>query len=264
MNIPDFPLPSDPLTIIKFRSPTVADCMSFSELEPSLEEQITTQYLNCLQVGDLNDSASWTGEDRRTALWWIFIATNEDKTLTFSYHCDICDDIHYPVINLTDWGENAVVIKGKAFRKVEFNHEDKVLTAKVHPLNGYSLEHLESLKNERNQYNENSIEYKKANNELSFYELLHSFDIDEQQEDQNQALENKKKLIQSMTVDSEFRPFVAKVEIALRDMRHGLLTKYNNAEYFVLGKRSPCDKEEQDRKYNILLPFRNYSFIPIL
>lgn len=263
MNIPDFPLPSNTSVSITFRSPTVADCMAFAELDTAFEEQLTTQYLNTLQVSDLNDSGNWTGEDRRTALWWIFISSREDKSIGFSYHCDLCDEDHYPVINMTALGATAVTITGKPFRDIEFKHGDKVYAAKVHPLSGYSLEHLEQLKNARNSFTVGSVQYKKAANTLSLFEMLHSFDIDAQSVDQDEALAFKKALVESMDVDREFRPLAVSIEIALREMRHGLLTKYQDAGYLMLAQRSPCAKEG-DSLQPILLPFRAGMFIPII
>ena len=263
MNIPDFPLPSNTSVVITFRSPTVADCMAFAELDPNFEEQLTTQYLNTLQVNELNNSGEWTGEDRRTALWWIFISSREDKSIGFSYHCDLCDEDHYPVINMTSIGETAVTITGRPFRDIEFKHGGKVYAAKVHPLSGYSLEHLEQLKNVRNSFDVGTVKYKKAANTLSLFEMLHSFDIGDQCSDQNEALAFKKTLVESMDVDLEFRPLAASIEMGLREMRHGLLTKYQDANYLMLGQRAPCAKEG-DQQQPILLPFRAGMFIPII
>lgn len=265
MNIPDFPLPSDPNTIIKFRTPTVSDCMSFVDLDPDFEEQVTTQYLNQIQVGELNDSGNWTGEDRRTALWWIFISTKEDRTLAFSYLCPHCGETHYPTIDMTTLGETAVSIDGLPYRKISFHVGEQIQNATVHPLTGFSLEHLEKLRNWRDSLATGTKEKRHVANKLSFYELLHSFDLDGQPADQNEALEYKKKIIDGMEVDTEFYPFAAKVEKALREMTHGILTKYDDAGYLILANRKACcEKEEKDRMYPILLPFRAFSFLPKL
>jgi len=64
MHIPDFPLPSRPRTEIKFHMPTVADAMHYSECDPAFEEATTTEYLNAMQQGPVNDSALWTAQDR--------------------------------------------------------------------------------------------------------------------------------------------------------------------------------------------------------
>ncbi|WP_419238317.1 hypothetical protein ACN08P_23110 (plasmid) [Photobacterium leiognathi subsp. mandapamensis] len=261
MNIPDFPLPSDMTTVIKFRVPTVADCMSFAELDINYEEQLTTQYLNMIQVGDINDAGNWTGEDRRTALWWIFISTREDKSIVYSYHCDICNEDHYPSIDMTSLGETAVTINGQPYRDIEFSHDGKVIKANVHPLTGYSLEHLEQLKNVRDSHTQGTVPYRKAANELSLYEMLHSFDTENQPEDKNEALAFKRQLVETMAVDSEFRPLAAKIEMALRQMRHGLLSKYKDGGYLLLAKRKPC-AEEGDQLMPILIPFHASTFIP--
>lgn len=93
MQIPAFPLPSNMTKTVNFRVPTVEDGMMFCELDESNEEASTTQFLNHLQdgaKGDFSDSGAWTGEDRRTALWWIFMSTSELGTIPFSYDCSHC------------------------------------------------------------------------------------------------------------------------------------------------------------------------------
>lgn len=266
MLLPDFPLPSDISKIISFRAPTVADCMAFAELDPNYEEQLTTQYLNRLQESPLLDSGDWTGEDRRTALWWIFISSREDKTMSFSYHCDICDADHYPVIDLTTLGETAMTVAGKPYRDVTITKDGKEHAIRVHPLSGYALEHLEQIKNRRNEQIEGSGQYRIAANQLAMNELLHSFDVlaGAQPEGHNEALDFKRDFVESMNVDSEFKPFSVAVELALRELRHGILCQYHDGGYLMLANRPACDKEDKNRTYPILLPFRAVSFIPNL
>ncbi|STL60642.1 putative morphogenetic protein [Escherichia coli] len=67
MNIPKFPLPSRPETEIQFHAPTVKDALKYSDLNPAEDEATTTEYLNSMQDGEINDSAYWTVQDRRTA-----------------------------------------------------------------------------------------------------------------------------------------------------------------------------------------------------
>lgn len=60
MNIPKFPLPSRPETEIQFHAPTVKDALKYSDLNPAEDEATTTEYLNSMQDGEINDSAYWT------------------------------------------------------------------------------------------------------------------------------------------------------------------------------------------------------------
>lgn len=60
MNIPKFPLPSRPETEIQFHAPTVKDALKYSDLNSAEDEATTTEYLNSMQDGEINDSANWT------------------------------------------------------------------------------------------------------------------------------------------------------------------------------------------------------------
>ncbi len=271
MNIPPFPLPSCFTEVVHFRVPTVDDAMLFSELDESQEETVTTQFLNHIQNLDkqkeVNDSALWTGEDRRTALWWIFIATQDDPTLTVSYPCGHCGESHHVDVRLPDLAERSTVLQKKPQQEIECDIKGQHIKGViVRPLNGQSCEAIELLRNIRDSFEFGSLDYRKANREMMLHELAHvvTFPSEPNADDQDEVIAHRLELIKSMAVDTEFRSMCASVEMALRSMRHGLLTQYHEGSYMLVADREPCPNQEGDDSNLLLLPFRNNDFIPNL
>ncbi len=267
MNVPPFPLPSCLSEVVHFRVPTVDDAMLFAELDESQEEAATTQFLNHVQnlekQGQVNDSAKWTGEDRRTALWWIFIATQDNPTTTVSYPCEHCDGVHYVDVHLPDLADRSTVLLKKPQEVIECDVKGQLIQGiKVTPLNGESCEAIELLRNIRDSFDSDSLDYRKANREMMLTELAHTLTFPD--EPLEEAIDYRIDQIRSMAIDTEFRSLCAKVEIALRSMRHGLLTQYHEGRYMLVADRTPCEQEEGDESKLLLLPFRNNDFIPSL
>ncbi len=173
MKIPPFPLPSNRRIEVHFRIPTVEDGMLFAETLPEQEEAVTTEYLNHIQDVDKNkgktlfDSGEWTVEDRRTALWWIFIASRDLPIQTFSYKCNFCGEKHYIDLNVVELGNTSVALSVKPERKIEFHANAEVFDGVVKPINGYAAEHLETLRNLRDEHKKGSLEYRKRDNQLA-------------------------------------------------------------------------------------------------
>jgi hypothetical protein len=83
MQIPPFTQPSNPSIEHLFRMPQVKDAMSWSNASPDTEEANVTRYLReMLLPGQNSDPITWTVQDRWTALWWIFINSRLDPTVT--------------------------------------------------------------------------------------------------------------------------------------------------------------------------------------
>ncbi|WP_413113443.1 hypothetical protein [Thaumasiovibrio sp. DFM-14] len=267
MSVPIYHLPSDQSRKIQFREPTVNDYMEFCEVNPDLEEKLTTEYLNFMQntaINPLDDSAEWTGEDRRTALWWIFISTRVDPTLTFKHGCK-CGEEHYLDLNMVQLGEFATVLKQQHV-DVTFTAGGEKRTGQVVPLRGYAIEHLEQLRLTQSQYAEDSKEYKRLANTTALFHLVHSLRIDGEPEDRDQAITERHQILSTMALDKEFRPLAAKIHLALKKLRHGLMSEFKEARYYLAAHKPPCkDVEAQEGDSNVILvPFHNGSFLPTL
>lgn len=107
MFIPTLYQPSNPKNEIQFRAPAVNDALEFCGTAPEQEEQATTRYLNTMQIGDVQDSARWTAQDRRTALWWIHTHSQPNGAeQTVSYQCGHCGELHHYDFDLCDLAED--------------------------------------------------------------------------------------------------------------------------------------------------------------
>ncbi|WP_217521935.1 hypothetical protein [Vibrio metschnikovii] len=267
MQIPAFPLPSNMTKTIYFRVPNVEDGLEFCELNPDFEEANTTQYLNHMQdvkKGEISDSSYWTGEDRRTALWWIFIATSELGTIPFSYDCKHCKERHYSDLDMRSLMDTSTVLPSLPELSVKFTVRDQPYTANVSPLTGEALEYIEQLRNERDQFPENSKEWKRAANNMALHELAMTLTFPQQPKDKNEALEWKLNTIKSMHLRTEFPKLSALVEQEIRTARHGLLCDYNEGRYYLVAQINQCKeivKQGGEAVRTLLLPFLAHDFI---
>jgi hypothetical protein len=253
--------------------PTVEDALLFSELNEEQEEQNTTQYLNHIQdlskqSGVINDSANWTGEDRRTALWWLFIATNDTPTMAVSYECPHCEEAHYLDVSLPELADTSTVLNKSPEAEIHAHFAGRLVKGiKVAPLNGHATEALEMLKNVRDMHEKGTVDWKEASRELVLNELAYALTLPDQPDDRLEAQAYRVELIKGMALDTEFRSLCAKVEAELRKMRHGLLTRYKDASYYLVATQSNCPKaieNGEDESKVLLLPFRCFDYFPAL
>ncbi|HCN3359725.1 hypothetical protein HCH57_04055, partial [Escherichia coli] len=146
MNIPKFPLPSRPETEIQFHAPTVKDALKYSDLNPAEDEATTTEYLNSMQDGEINDSANWTVQDRRTALWWIFVNSRPDAVMTYSYECSHCGNTHHADINLSDLAQTVEILTVPPYVKTNVPVNGVPTNWILKPLTGKGAELLERMR----------------------------------------------------------------------------------------------------------------------
>ncbi|WCH25169.1 hypothetical protein [Aeromonas salmonicida] len=272
ISIQPFPRPSNPAKKVHFRAPTVADCLDFCDLRPELEEQSTTDYLNQLQEGPKDDAALWTAQDRRTALWWIFVSSSADTTLAYSYECQHCGETHHVDIDLVDLDDAVVMLDGPAFIEGEVRVNGEFKLAHFHPMDGRAMVHLESLRMARE--NSEPAKQKRLSAELKVAEVLHSFTLLEWADlPWEEALEKKRELVTCMDRESEFQPLAAQCLLAAAELRHGLAVEIRDGRVDLVSPALPCenytapegDKEAAGEPVPatvLLLRFRPVQFIP--
>ncbi|UKA12893.1 hypothetical protein [Photobacterium damselae] len=259
--IPDFPLPSDISQKISFRVANVRDCMKISELDPERDEVATTFFLNNQQDtekqnGVVHDSLLWTGEDRRTALWWIYISTHpEDTTLPYQFGENVVD------IDLLDLSSTTTTLSINKEVPISFLAKGEETKATVSPLNGRALEEIEQTVIQRNQFEEGSAPYRTLSNKIAMQELVYSLKIEGEPEDQSEAEEYRYELLMTMPLEEEFRSLIAIVVEAKERLRHGLLTTYMDGVYWLT--HSIKSKEGKDSN-PVLFPFQGRNFLPTL
>ena len=260
--IPAFPLPSDISKSIHFRIPTVKDCMTLADLNPDLDEAATTVFLNQQQDreqqgGIVHNSQEWTGEDRRTALWWIYLATHEDTTVSYKFVVNGQDK--FVDIELKNLGDTATTLSIKPEVPITFMVAGVEHKALVKPLNGHALEEMELTTNQRQSFDVDSTEYRKLSNKLAMQELVYSLVIDSEPTGKEQAEEYRYQLVMNLALDTDFRSLVAEVVAAKRKMQHGLMTSYVDGVYLLV---TQVNFEGENGETPIMFPYQNDFFIP--
>ena len=260
--IPNFPLPSNINRVISFRIPNVQDCMALADMDPELDEVATTAFLNQQQdkekqSGIIYDSIEWTGEDRRTALWWIFLATHTDTTLSYKFNVNGQD--RYIDVDLKGLGDTATTLSIDPKIAITFTASGTEYNAFVSPLNGRALEDIEVTYNQRKNHKSGSVEYRKLSNKIAIQEIVYSLQIIGEPSDQEQAEEWRYQLIMSLSLDTEFRGLVAAIVAAKRRLRHGLMTSYSDGVYLLI---TTAQLTEDEGEQPIMFPYQNRFFIP--
>lgn len=271
ISIPPFPLPSRPGTKISFRGPTVADCLDFCDLRPELEEQATTDYLNQLQDAPRDDAALWTAQDRRTALWWIYVSNSSDTTLPYSYECQHCGETHHVDIDLVDLDDAVIMLDRPAYLEGEVRVNGEYKPARFHPMDGRAMVHLEGLRMERDGCEPDKK--KRLSAEIKVAEVLHSFSVEEWADlPWEEALKKKRELVTQMDRENEYKPLVAQCLLAAEELRHGLAVEIHDGRVDLVSPPLPCENhiaQEGDKEAAsepvpatvLLLRFRPVQFI---
>ncbi len=232
--IADFQLPSQSNTVIRLREPTVQDCIDFAGLREEFEEQSTTKYLNQLQPSPINDSKYWTAEDRRTALWWIWININEvgsTTAISYKYDCQHCEKEHAHNVDMRELDHGV-----KMFQKLPvegfsyLDNDDKTVKYSVKPLNGLAVEYLELLRFNRLEVEPESDKYKQLSAEIRVAEIACVMEFDDELERElegdalpfNDKIDARLKRLMSLPISSKFAHIANDVTLALADLRHGL------------------------------------------
>ena len=273
MKIAPMPLPSNPKTVVHFRVPTVDDAISIAEADPSFEEAITNQYLRDIQDykknigGEIFEPTQWTIEDRKFALLWIFAQSREDREIPLSYECRHCDTRHTVLIDVADILETSTTIVGADKRPIEFLKKSKMYEATVKPINGAEAEYLEVLRIERDAFEEDTKEFRMRDIALKRVETAFSFVLDDEPDDEDKVLDYRLNFLRTMPLDTDYRSLAAKLEKALREMRHGVPVRYHNGRYLIIHRAKNCDvaiDKGDSEQITLLVPFRPRHFIPKL
>lgn len=262
MNLPSFPLPSQPFVEVIFRSPTVRDSMEYIDIQPFDTEKVTTKYLNALQVGELNDSGLWTQQDRRTALWWIFVNSRDSAYLTYQYECGHCKDFHFADVDMSDLSQGYSVLEVPPAIECEIPVEGNPVKWQLVPLDGRSAEMLEYMKYQLPEVG--SEGYDSALTELRIAELALMTRTQGDPEDYKSAADHRMDMIKRMDLNSEFSPLVARIQLMTRDLKHGLDMDVEKTGVFLNLPQQSCKKTKKGEPQfftALRAPFRNSEFI---
>ncbi|PLR29546.1 morphogenetic protein [Chimaeribacter californicus] len=268
--IPFYPLPSDPNTMVQFRAPDVAMATYFCKSEAYTEERDTTEYLNLLQTAETkNDSVNWTAQDRRTALWWIFINSRKDPMISFGYQCSHCGEEHWSDVNMQNLADDLTVLDVKPEMDagtITVQGEPYEWICK--PLDGHAMECLERMRQNLPPAGRDRKAYERAVTALRLWELVYQVRLaDDTEKDFETSAVARHALIEKMDVNTEFTQLAAKVGEMQEKLDHGLKIRMDKGESCLLMPPHPCNsdkfKEAAIRPTTeLLVTFRNSQFIP--
>jgi hypothetical protein len=267
-NVPIIKLPSSGKAV-KFREATVEDCIAYCDLNEAFDEAMATEYLNSVQVGELSDSSLWTAQDRRLALWWIFITTSTDTTIAYEYPCGHCGEHHTQLVDLVDLDEEATSLRVKPYIDDEIQFNDVTRRIRLHPYNGLAMMHMEQHSIDHSDLEPDTTEYRKAAARLKLLEVAHAFTFtDEKEKDFDKALAKKLEAISLMSRTKEFPLLAAAVISALEKLEHGLNCRFVDGRISIVSPAMPCETVKDDKgeaMYSrLLIPFQCSAFIPTI
>lgn len=268
MLIPYFPLPSRPEVQIQFRTPTVSDAMYFCKSQEYTEERDTSEYLNMMQ-SDANrlDARSWTANDRRTALWWIFINSRADAVLDFAYTCNHCGEEHWINMDMHDLIAELEVLGEVRDIQADVSVQGKPYTWQLKPLDGNAMERLERMRQMLPPKGKKD-DYRRAVTDLRMWEFTYQahlfYDLEP---DFDKSAQTRYELINQMDVGTEFMQLAAQVRLMQQDLQHGLNVILDKGEACLILPPHPCQSEALQEPAErpvtrLLVPFRNSQFIP--
>lgn len=261
MNIPSFPLPSRPNVEIQFRHPVVKETITYCNMEPGSEERHVTEYLNELQTGEKQNSALWTAQDRRTALWWIMVNSRLDNKEAFTYTCSHCNEVHVHDVDLCDLAETVELLTIEPFMRVNVPVAGKPTDWTLKPLDGRGQELLERMR--ALLPDADSPEYEQSLARLRIAEFALCTSLDDDPESFEAAADRRLELMENMAVETEFSPLVAHIQLMQKSLRHGLLMTFNQGAAQVVLPAHHCEKEGMQMKSTqLFIPFHGRLFIP--
>ncbi|QCR38733.1 morphogenetic protein [Nissabacter sp. SGAir0207] len=273
--IPYFPLPSRPDTVVQFQAPNVEMATYFCKARPETEEADTTEYLNKLQLADsFSDSKTWTTQDRRTALWWIFINSRKDATISFNYDCAHCGEEHWHDCDMRELAEELEVLACPAeMPAATLNVQGEPHEFVAMPLNGHAVEQLERLRAclpPRGGDIDRARAYEREVKNLLVWELAYQLRlVGDTEQDPDKAAQIRYNLISKMDLGTELLALTNYVADMQATLRHGLNIAHEKGLSTILLPPHYCRadkfKEEAVRpSTRLLVPFRNQQFIPDL
>ncbi|WP_163836772.1 hypothetical protein [Spartinivicinus ruber] len=250
------PRPSNPDYAIRLREATVKEMLAIADVQPELEEQITSEFLNQLQAPETySDARQWSGDDRRLAVYWYALHTLPDTQMTLSYTCPSCSKSLNYRLDLRDLADNNTTLKGKPYREIAFKGE----TLQIKPLTGEALEQLETLNLALNPLTPNTADYRQQKAEIRLAEIRYCLDFAEQHVDD----EGKKQWLLQLTA-SEFAQLTQLISEKLTELQHGLPSVMHDGKLQLTTQVPACDCEAQTNNpyLTLFFPFRDFCQLP--
>ncbi len=256
-HIPPYVLCADGKTSIPFRPPYVADYRAFCGLPSELEEHATTDWLNRLMLTEQQNSANWTAQDRRTALYWIYIHVKDSTVVTQEYECEHCGQLHGRQLDLISLSRG---INTASVQRVPIAVE-AVRPGSIVPLNGHAMPWLEIARLQRDEHTEGSPEFEAAHADLRIKEVAAALRFDDyylqsmgeisatselpaKPSSPVDELESNYQYLLTLEL-TVFGRLAAQVALAMREMDHGLESVYRDGEVSLVTPAHACPVKEE-------------------
>lgn len=264
MQIPLYPLPSNPAKEIKFNMPTVTTAMAYCNADASQEERLATRYLNEMQPqGEhWSDSATWTVQDRRTALWWIFTNSRIDTMLTSSYECQHCGETHFVDVDMRVLDLTGVMLLDDQKETFDVTVNGMPTTFDIVHLNGAAMMQLEDVR--RALPPEDAPNWREEWINLRLLEVAFQLRLADDPDDFMAAAERRYNMLRTMELETEFQPLVAAVQLYSRRTAHGLDIHVDKGITSLILPPHRCKnaKEGEAALTPLHMPFRVSHFLP--
>jgi hypothetical protein len=258
-------MPTDQSKVINFKVPTVQVCIDYADLPTDVEQEVATSYLDRLNEGydssdPLTSSLYWTSQDRKAALYWIFLYITEDTVKTMSYECS-CGEVHQVDFDLQDVADQVVV--GNLARSPVLTMGSG-LEYRIVPLRGWSDLHLEEM---RLQLDTEATKEELADLKV-MRTLLQFHPLDVTNKSPNEIIEYLVGLKETLTI-KEYRSISSEIQSYNESNTFGLPLHVNAVgEPVIITPAFPCTNENKEVSATIntrlSVPFRSYEYITTL
>jgi len=260
MNIPPFTLPSNPSKKIFLREATVSDALDFCDSDPSMEEHLTTAFLNQVQCVDpvhgFSDSGRWTADDRRLGLYWYWLHTADDAKTQLKYKCGHCGKDHVTTYDMRVLADGYKAIAGKPEREFVFNGEPVL----IRPLTGADMEALEMMR-VAVLPDTPKKDARKIYSQIRLTALMRSLWFSSTGMDADRLAANEKKIL-AMSI-SDLRALTGIAAEKMTEMEHGLETVIDpDDSQMFLSIRVNCETSGGETLLRV--PFRSFVNIPLV
>ncbi|MET4696650.1 hypothetical protein [Endozoicomonas lisbonensis] len=249
-----FSLPSNPEIKIQLREMTAMEAMELSGVSPNHEEALTTSFLNATQSPDqYSNSAQWTGDDRRFALYWYALHTLNDRILSIPYDCPHCKQPHVHNFDLQLLAENYQEMKGRPYRELD--------GWRVVPLSGEALERLEELRMVLTDLKPDSNDYRRQAAVIRFETLAEQLTKpNDLEKDDEKRRANVREVLAGLPI-SRYEKLRDDVTALQKEMTHGLQSTVSNGRILLTTPPHQCP-DNREVTTALQLPFRYQHYIP--
>ncbi len=258
MNIPSFSRPSCG-EVITMREATAADAIDFSGIAPGHDHEVTTLFLNRVQLADKrSDAALWTGEDRLLGLFWYWLHTESDLELAINYDCEYCGDKHHYLQDGRALAEGYAALSTPAEREGVIDGRRII----VRPLIGKTLEMLEVRQLEisalRSRKHPDEVAIRRMEADLRLMVLGEKFSFPDDPDTSPSVYVALRSMPMSMV-----RRYQETIETLYSEMAHGLKGNITPGGSNLILPHHQCPKSKNREDVTLLrVPFRVEEYIP--